>query len=125
MNLGETFNKFQKSIQEGSGFSFSKLFADDLSKGELICSRFACMKQAGSERYEKRTSALSFASVQISNFKHSTRLSVIYHDQMDIREQVSTNFFEFFSFNVTFCPELSKILFCPNTGQSGLLLIQI
>ena len=36
MNLGETFNKFQKSIQESSGFSLSKLFADDLSKGELI-----------------------------------------------------------------------------------------
>ena len=41
MNLGETFNKFQKSIQESSGFSFAKHFADDLrqilSKGELIC----------------------------------------------------------------------------------------
>ena len=36
MNLGETFNKFQKSIQESSGFSLSNLFADDLSKGELI-----------------------------------------------------------------------------------------
>ena len=29
--LGEPFNKFQKFIQESSGFSFSKLFADDLS----------------------------------------------------------------------------------------------
>ena len=37
MNLGETFNKFQKSIQESSGISLSKLFADDPSKGELIC----------------------------------------------------------------------------------------
>ena len=37
MNLGETFSKFQKSSQESSGFSFSKLFADDLSKGELVC----------------------------------------------------------------------------------------
>ena len=31
MNLGEALDKFQKSIQESSGFSFSKLFADDLS----------------------------------------------------------------------------------------------
>ena len=37
MNLGEPFNKFQKFIQESSGFSFSKLFADDLSYCELIC----------------------------------------------------------------------------------------
>ena len=36
MNLGETFNKFQKSIQEISGFSLSKLFAGDPSKSELI-----------------------------------------------------------------------------------------
>ena len=31
MNLGEKLNKFQKSLQESSVFSFSKLFADDLS----------------------------------------------------------------------------------------------
>ena len=37
MNFREPFNKFQKFVQESSGFSFSKLFADDLSKGELIC----------------------------------------------------------------------------------------
>ena len=37
MNLGETFSKFQKSIQESSGFSFSKLFTDDLNQGDLIC----------------------------------------------------------------------------------------
>ena len=36
MNLGETFDKFRKSIQESSGFSFFKLFAHDLSYGELI-----------------------------------------------------------------------------------------
>ena len=34
MNLGETFDNFQKSIQEISDLSFSKLFADDLSLGE-------------------------------------------------------------------------------------------
>ena len=37
MNLGENLGKFQKSIQESSGFSFSKLFADDPSQDELIC----------------------------------------------------------------------------------------
>ena len=31
MNLEETFGKFQKSIPESPGFSFSKLFADDPS----------------------------------------------------------------------------------------------
>ena len=31
-------------------------------------------------------------SVQFSNVKHSTVLSVIHHDQMDIMEQASTNF---------------------------------
>ena len=31
MNLGKPFDKFQKYIQESSGFSFSKFFADDLS----------------------------------------------------------------------------------------------
>ena len=39
MYLEETFEKYQKSIQlnsRSSGFSFSELFADDLSKGELI-----------------------------------------------------------------------------------------
>ena len=39
------------------------------------------------------TSALNLsASVQISNVKHSIVLSIIYHDQMDIMEQESTNF---------------------------------
>ena len=37
MNLGETFDKFQKSLQESFIFSFAKPFADDLSQGELIC----------------------------------------------------------------------------------------
>ena len=37
MNLGKTLDKFQKYIQESSGFSFSNLFADDQSQGELIC----------------------------------------------------------------------------------------
>ena len=30
MNLGRTFDRFQKSVQESFVFSFSKLFADDL-----------------------------------------------------------------------------------------------
>ena len=42
MNLGQIFDKFHKSIQESSGLSYSKLFADDLSQGDLI---FAGMKQ--------------------------------------------------------------------------------
>ena len=40
----------------------------------------------------ERTSALNFASVQISNVKHSTVMSVIYHDKMNTIEQASTNF---------------------------------
>ena len=40
----------------------------------------------------KRTSALIFASVQISNVKHSTVLSMIYHDKMNTMEQASTIF---------------------------------
>ena len=40
MNLGETFDRFQNTVQESSGFSFSKLFADDLSEGERICLLF-------------------------------------------------------------------------------------
>ena len=40
----------------------------------------------------KRTSALIFACVQISNVKHITVLSVIYHDQIDIMEKSSTIF---------------------------------
>ena len=63
--MGKTFNSFQKSIQESSGFSFSKLFAVDPSKGEVVC-----LYEAESESYE-------FATVQISNFKHNTGLSVI------------------------------------------------
>ena len=42
----------------------------------------------------ERTSALNFASVQISVFEHSTGLSVIYHDQIEIREQASKNVLE-------------------------------
>ena len=34
----------------------------------------------------------NFACVQISNVKHSTVLSVIYHNQMGIMEKSSTNF---------------------------------
>ena len=52
---------------------------------------FACMKQDHKVML-KRTSALNFASVQISNVKHNTELSVIYHDHMDIMEQASTIF---------------------------------
>ena len=42
MNLGEIFNtatvcKFEKSIEESFGFSFSKLFTGNLNKAELIC----------------------------------------------------------------------------------------
>ena len=48
---------------------------------------FACLKQD----HKKEESALNFAGVQISDFKHSTGLSVIDHDQMDSREQASTN----------------------------------
>ena len=33
----------------------------------------------------------NFASVQITNFKHRTELSVIYPDQRDIIEQAATN----------------------------------
>ena len=62
MNFREPFNKFQKFVQESSGFSFSKLFADDLSKGELIHDLFACMKQDQKVSW-KRTSTLNFASV--------------------------------------------------------------
>ena len=40
----------------------------------------------------KWTSALKFASVQISNIKHSTVMSVIYHDKMNTIEQASLNF---------------------------------
>ena len=36
-------------------------------------------------------SDLKFASVKILNFNHSTGLSLIYHDQMDIMEQAATN----------------------------------
>ena len=39
----------------------------------------------------KRTSALNFASVQISNVKYSTVMSEIYHDKMNTIEQASTN----------------------------------
>ena len=85
--FGPDFNKFQKSIQEGAGFSFPKLFAGDLSKGELIC---LLLQSKIRKLWGKRTSALNFASVQILNFKHSTGSSVIYHDQIDIREQAST-----------------------------------
>ena len=31
MNLGQIFHKFLKTAQESFGFSFSKLFADDLN----------------------------------------------------------------------------------------------
>ena len=44
----------------------------------------------------KRTSALNFASVQISNVKHNTELSVIYHDHMDIMEQAMPGIDNFF-----------------------------
>ena len=37
MNLREILDKFQKVMQESFGFSFSQLFADNLSRGELIC----------------------------------------------------------------------------------------
>ena len=90
MNLGETFNKFQKSIQESSGFSFSKFLADDPIKGELI----VCLYEAGSESYQGKGHLPKILQVYISDFKHSTGLSVIYHDQMDIWEQASTKNFE-------------------------------
>ena len=97
-------------LQESSGFSFSKHFADDLSKGELICllawSRIR--KLWGKTSSWKRTSALNFVSVQISNFKHSTGLNVIYHDQRYIGNRHQPKIWEFFSFNVTFCPELAS-----------------
>ena len=42
MNLGQIFDQFLKIMQESfglndNGFSFSKLFADDLSYQERIC----------------------------------------------------------------------------------------
>ena len=37
---------------------------------------------------------LNFSSVQISNVQHSTVLSVIYHDKMNIMEQALSNFHE-------------------------------
>ena len=98
MNLGETFNKFQKSIQESSGFPFAKHYADDLSKSELICLLTLLVWSRIRKLWGKRTSALNFASVQISNFKHSTGLNVIYHDQMDISKHAWTNFLKIFFF---------------------------
>ena len=38
----------------------------------------------------ERKSALSFAMEQISDFKISTKLNVIYNDQMDIIEKATT-----------------------------------
>ena len=105
MNLGEALNQFRKSVQESSGLSSSKLFADDLTMGKLIC---LLVWSRIRKLWGKRISALNFASVQIPNFKHSTGLSVIYHDQMDIREQASTKFLRTFLFNETFCPELAS-----------------
>ena len=93
---------FQKSVQESFGFSFSKLFAD---QGELICllvwSRII-------QLLGKRTSALNFASVQISNVKLRTVLSVIYHNKMNTMEQAETNLLINLSFNETFWAELAS-----------------
>ena len=51
------------------------------------------MKQDHKVKRE-RTSALNFASVQISNVKHSKVLRMIYHHKMNIMEQASTNIFD-------------------------------
>ena len=54
---------------------------------------FSCMKHWQDHKVMwDRTSALNFASVQISNVKHSTVMSVIYIDKMNTFEQASTNF---------------------------------
>ena len=53
---------------------------------------FAGLKQ-NNKVIRKRISALNFVMEQISNFKHSIKLSAIYHYQMDIIEQVTTIFF--------------------------------
>ena len=39
MNLGQIFQQVSENFarKRCSGFSFSKLFANDLSKGDLIC----------------------------------------------------------------------------------------
>ena len=55
---------------------------------------YACMKRRIIKLRGKRTSALKFACVQISDIKHSTVLSVIYRVQMNNMEQASTIFFD-------------------------------
>ena len=68
---------------------------------------FARLKQ---DHKEKRTSALKFANVQISIFKHSTGLSDIYHDQMDSIKQASTNILMRNAFNEHFVQSLPVLL---------------
>ena len=86
MNLGENFDKSQKSFQESSGFSACRWSKLGWANCLLVWSRIIKL-------WGKRTSALNFASVQISNVKHTSAvLSVNYHDKINTMEQASTNF---------------------------------
>ena len=57
LNLGETVDMCQKSIEECFGFSFSKLFAYDPrfqdTKLEDGVSQFVCLFEAGSQTYDR------------------------------------------------------------------------
>ena len=75
MNLWETFDTRWKSIAEN--FCWFK------QANELVYPNLDLMQKFQKKIWDKRTSALNFASVQISNFKHSKGLSDVYHDQMD------------------------------------------
>ena len=65
MHLGEILDIFQIKLR----FLFSKLFVYDPSYCALIC--FLVWSRI-IQLWEKRTSALNFASLQISNYKNST-----------------------------------------------------
>ena len=91
MNLGIFLGRLHVFVQESSGFSFSNFFSYDVSSDELIC---LLIWGRIIKLLAKRTSALNFARMQISNFTHSTLSTVlcaIYHDEMDNMQQATTN----------------------------------
>ena len=88
-------DEFGRNFSTRTDISFSKHFC------LLLWSRTINL-------WGKRTSALNFASVQISNVKHSTVLSVIYHDKMSTIERHQQFFWWDFSLNEALWPELAS-----------------
>ena len=88
--LGRNFRHISKIYARKLWKIFSKLCTDDLGSTNL----FACLKLDHKVMIEKK-SALTFASMHISYVKHSEGVSTIYHDQMDIMEQATTNILNF------------------------------